>query len=128
MFIPTWALLGIEMPSCFRLLWVCWLFLLTLGSLSGLCLIIMFKLMNNIPLFPYPFGPINTPLVQNGVGSLERRMISRSTEDFKGSKTTIYDTIWWIWYQRRQWHPTPVLLPGKSHGWRSLVGCSPWGR
>ena len=29
---------------------------------------------------------------------------------------------------RRQWHPTPVLLPGESHGWRSLVGCSPWGR
>ena len=25
------------------------------------------------------------------------------------------------------WHPTPVLLPGKSHGQRSLVGCSPWG-
>ena len=31
-------------------------------------------------------------------------------------------------YWRRQWQPTPVLLPGKSHGWRSLVGCSPWGR
>ena len=30
-------------------------------------------------------------------------------------------------HRRRQWHPTPVLLPGKSHGWRSLVGCSPWG-
>ena len=30
--------------------------------------------------------------------------------------------------KRRQWHPTPVLLPGKSHGRRSLVGCSPWGR
>ena len=30
--------------------------------------------------------------------------------------------------RRRQWHPTPVLLPGKSHEWRSLVGCSPWGR
>ena len=28
---------------------------------------------------------------------------------------------------RRQRHPSPVLLPGKSHGWRSLVGCSPWG-
>ena len=27
-----------------------------------------------------------------------------------------------------QWHPTPVLLPGRSHGRRSLVGCSPWGR
>ena len=29
--------------------------------------------------------------------------------------------------RRRQWHPTPVLLPGKSHGQRSLVGFSPWG-
>ena len=37
-----------------------------------------------------------------------------------------------IWYslglvRRRQWHPTSVLLPGKSHGRRSLVGCSPLG-
>ena len=30
--------------------------------------------------------------------------------------------------RRRQWHSTPVLLPGKSHGRRRLVGCSPWGR
>ena len=30
--------------------------------------------------------------------------------------------------QRRRWQPTPVLLPGKTHGWRSLEGCSPWGR
>ena len=29
---------------------------------------------------------------------------------------------------RRKWQPTPVLLPGKSHGWRSVVGYSPWGR
>ena len=28
---------------------------------------------------------------------------------------------------RRKWQPSPVLLPGKSHGWRSLVGYSPWG-
>ena len=34
----------------------------------------------------------------------------------------------WPLLRRRQWHPTPVLLPGKSHGQRSLVGCSPWGR
>ena len=27
-----------------------------------------------------------------------------------------------------KWHPTPVFLPGKSHGWRDLVGYSPWGR
>ena len=29
---------------------------------------------------------------------------------------------------RRTWQPTPVFLPGKFHGWRSLVGYSPWGR
>ena len=29
--------------------------------------------------------------------------------------------------RRRQWQPIPVLLPGKSHWWRSLGGCSPWG-
>jgi len=29
---------------------------------------------------------------------------------------------------RRHWHPTPVLLPGKSYGQWSLEGCSPWGR
>ena len=33
-----------------------------------------------------------------------------------------------LYYRRRQWHPTPVFLPGKSHGQRSVEGCSPWGR
>ena len=43
--------------------------------------------------------------------------------------------VWWPrsleldtsfpWVQRREWHPTPVLLSGKPHGQRSLVGCSP---
>ena len=37
-----------------------------------------------------------------------------------------YLILAFLW--RRQWHPTPVLFPGKSHGQRSLVGCSPWGR
>ena len=38
--------------------------------------------------------------------------------------------IWITWEprRRRQWQPTPVLLPGKSHGQKSLVGCGPWGR
>ena len=43
--------------------------------------------------------------------------------------TYVYIYVTFIWnLRRRQWHPTPVLLPGKSHGWRGLVGCSPWGR
>ena len=44
----------------------------------------------------------------------------------RGSKDQIANIHWII--QRRQWQLTPVLLPGKSHGWSSLVGCSPWGR
>ena len=42
----------------------------------------------------------------------------------KGLDCNLFRNISW----RRQWHPTPVLLPGKSHGQRGLVGCSPWGR
>ena len=33
--------------------------------------------------------------------------------------------VWGRYLWRRRWHPTPVLLPGESHGWRSLVGYSP---
>ena len=35
----------------------------------------------------------------------------------------------WVWKipWRRKWQPTPVLLPGKSHGERSMAGYSPWG-
>ena len=44
----------------------------------------------------------------------------------KGLYSEIYKHLM---QQRRQWHLTPlVLLSGKSHGRRSLVGCSPWGR
>ena len=35
----------------------------------------------------------------------------------------IYISYWW----NRQWHSTPILLLGKSHGRRSLLGCNPWG-
>ena len=52
-----------------------------------------------------------------------------------GNKTFSATEAWNVHYslpklahRRRQWHPTPVLLPGKSHGRRSLVSCSPWGR
>ena len=41
----------------------------------------------------------------------------------KGSCSQRVDKIPW----KRKWQPTPVLLPGKSHGWRSLLGYSPWG-
>ena len=50
--------------------------------------------------------------------------------------TILYTIVYWailfcvhyFVYTRRQWQSTPVLLPGKSHGQRSLVGCSSWDR
>ena len=52
-------------------------------------------------------------------GTLE----SSPTPQFKSINSSVLS----FRHRRRQWHSTPVLLPGKSHGWRSLVGCSPWG-
>ena len=46
---------------------------------------------------------------------------------FLGSLLEVF-RILSLYFQRRQLHPTPVLLPGKSHGRRSLEGRSPWGR
>ena len=53
----------------------------------------------------------------------ERWQINDTNFHRKKLRATLENSGW-----RRQWHPTPVLLPGKSHGWRSLVGYSPWGR
>ena len=56
-----------------------------------------------------------------------------SIKDRNGMDLTEAEDIKKRWQEyaevlRRQWHPTPVLLLGKSHGWKSLVGYSPWGR
>ena len=61
-------------------------------------------------------------LSQSKNGSIQK--FSNHFEPFlyKTLFAIIYCMIW-----RRRWHPTPVLLPGKSRGWRSPVGCSPWG-
>ena len=48
-----------------------------------------------------------------GLGKEQQAMLIRGVADFHSEKAVA---------------PTPVLLPGKSHGWRSLVGCSPWYR
>ena len=46
----------------------------------------------------------------------------------KGKLNSVDHYIYYCGQERRkQWHPTPVLLPGKSHGRMSLVGCRPWG-
>ena len=71
------------------------------------------------------------------IKNLENKMdkmqsINKNLEELKNKHTKtnntiteIKNTLEEIW--RRQWNPTPVLLPGKSHGGRSMVGYSPWG-
>ena len=43
------------------------------------------------------------------------------------TQLSIFTFTFHLMHWRRKWQPTPVFLPGKSHGRRSLVGCSPWG-
>ena len=57
--------------------------------------------------------------------SFRERLHSTSTRKKCSSEAQTKVFTAGIW---RQWQPTPVLLPGKSHGWRSLVDCNPWGR
>ena len=64
-------------------------------------------------------------------GRLQSTGLQRVGHDWATSHTVIWLRLISIqlaqdW--RGQWHPTPLLLPGECHGWRSLVGCSPWGR
>ena len=55
------------------------------------------------------------------------RSILLSEKDPFSKGHVLYESIYMIFLRRRQWHPISVLLPGKSHGQRSLVCCSPWG-
>ena len=75
-------------------------------------------------LFPTQGSKIPTPhllyLLHWQAGSLS---LVRST----WKAPSVWLGIFNITGRRKQWHPTPVLLPGKSHGRRSLVGCSLWG-
>ena len=50
-------------------------------------------------------------------------------DDFllSGGYTESQSSTFWFQLGFQQWQPTPVLLLGKSHGQRSLIGCSPWG-
>ena len=57
-----------------------------------------------------------------------KEALENLTPHFSHISSTLLNNPDFTWYRRRQWHPTPVLLPGKSHGRRSVVGCSPWGR
>ena len=103
---------------------ICSLYMCThMYILTTVCWFI--HLLMNIWLFPN-FSTIK--LLWTFVSSLCRQMILFFLDKFLDFECFgIFDFIYvHIW--RRQWQPTPVFLPGKSHGRRTLVGCSPWGR
>ena len=65
-------------------------------------------------------GELQTPL--RGTSLVAQTVKRLPTRQEIGFNPWIGKISW-----RRKWHPTPAFLPGKSHGWRSLVGYSPWG-
>ena len=77
-------------------------------------------------------------LGRKGMTNLDSILKSRHYFAHKGSSSQSYgfsSSHVWMWeldykesWWRRKWQPTPVFLPGESHGRRSLVGYSPWGR
>ena len=55
--------------------------------------------------------------------SLVAQMVKKSACNVGDSDSILgWEDPW-----RREWLPTPVFFPGEVHGWRSLVGYSPWG-
>ena len=80
---------------------------------------------------------ISKRFMENGLGNITNNteLCQRIWTSFsrKGDPKSLWEGLPSLFWnsnlkRRRQWQPTPVLLPGKSHGWRSLVGCSPWDR
>ena len=82
------------------------------------------------------YNPWNSPGQNTGVGSLSLLQRIFPTQGSNPGLLHCRQILYQMSHKGSQrilewvgrWHPTPVLLPGKSHGWRSLVGCSPWGR
>ena len=69
---------------------------------------------------------INSKMEHNNKKIFIEKWIQNSLHEIYSPVLIHYNTCYNC-YWRRQWHPTPVFLPGKSHGWRSLVGCIPRG-
>ena len=54
-------------------------------------------------------------------------LVAQTVKRLPAMQETRVWSLGWEDPWRRKWQPTPALLPGKSHGWRSLIDYSPWG-
>ena len=70
------------------------------------------------------FGKLNSGH-RTGIGQISFQSQRKAMPKNVRTTVQLYSSHTSLW--RRQWQPTPVRLPGKSHGWKSLEGCSPWG-
>ena len=74
----------------------------------------------------------NNPLCNNSELLFQGSLLLASQNHHMEDVTRKHeDTFWptqYLSFEVNHFHIWPVILPGKSHGWRSLVGCSPWGR
>ena len=59
-------------------------------------------------------------------GFIMASLVAQRVKNLPAVQETQFRSLGWEDPQRRKWQPTPVFLPGKSHGWRSLAGYSPW--
>ena len=73
----------------------------------------------------FKFGALLLGWAKNSFG-ISHKMLQKNMNKYFGQPNAFYHTACLI--RRTWWHLTPALLPGKPHGQRSLVGCSPWGR
>ena len=72
----------------------------------------------------HPFSPLS-PLLNRQILS-DNTFVKSWESSFLSNESEVNHWKTSLVRTRRQWHPTPLLLPGKSHGQRSLVGYSPW--
>jgi len=100
-------------------------FLLVSNCFTMLC---WFLLYNKWITYAYTYSPslLNLPSTPPPSRSSQSNTLNSPCYTAASHKLSILYMIV-LYVGRRQWQPTPVLLPGKSHG-RSFVGCSPWGR
>ena len=127
----------INMQTCFQVLWSLVLFLqvyTTVTTFHNFFFIKSWYLVTQVLLFPlqehptllwacFPSYKKHWYIIWEGINIFMRLSFQFHSKSFMFSLISFR-----LPYRRRQWQLTPVLLPGKSHGWRSLVGGSPWVR
>ena len=71
--------------------------------------------------------PWDSPGKNTGVGSHSLLYGIFLTQGLNPGLLHCKGILYHLSHQGSKWQPTPVFLPGKYHGWRSLVGYRPWG-